>query len=84
MPDLSTSAVLKDAQALLAGYLTPSVRLGVTGLARAGKTVFVPVHWKLITLENLLVDLKFEFNQSNRGLYGADAAKSLLSEGEVK
>ncbi len=41
MPDLSTSAVFKDAQARLAGYLTPSVRLGVTGLARAGKTVFI-------------------------------------------
>lgn len=44
MPDLSdltTSAVLKDAQARLAGYLTPSVRLGVTGLARSGKTVFI-------------------------------------------
>lgn len=51
---------------------------------RAGKTVFVPVHWKLLTLEDLAVDLKFEFNQSNRGLYGTDAAKSLLSEGEVK
>ena len=51
---------------------------------RDGKTVFVPVHWKLITLENLLVDLKFEFNQSNRGLYGAGGAKSLLSEGAVK
>lgn len=41
MPDLTTSAVLKDAQVRLAGYLTPSVRLGVTGLARAGKTVFI-------------------------------------------
>ena len=27
------------------------------------------------------VDLKFEFNQSNRGLYGRDAGKSLLDEG---
>jgi hypothetical protein len=52
--------------------------------ARDGKTVFVPVHWKLITLQDLLVDLKFEFNQSNRGLYGSDAARALLSEGEVK
>jgi hypothetical protein len=51
---------------------------------RDGKTVFIPVHWKLITLQDLLVDLKFEFNQSNRGLYGTDAAKALLSEGEVK
>jgi len=48
-----------------------------------GKTVFVPVHWKLLTLENLTVDLKLEFNQSNRGLYGPDAGKSLLSESSV-
>lgn len=36
---------------------------------REGRTCFVPVHWRLLTLENLEVDLKFEFNQSNRGLY---------------
>jgi hypothetical protein len=47
---------------------------------RDGKTAFTPTHWKLITLQNLEVDLKFEFNQSNRGLYGKDAAKALLSE----
>jgi hypothetical protein len=36
---------------------------------RDGSTRFVPVHWKLLTLEDLEVDLKFEFNQHNRGLY---------------
>jgi hypothetical protein len=50
---------------------------------RGGKTVFIPVHWKLIALENLQVDLKFEFNQSNRGLYGKDS-QALLGEGETK
>ena len=50
---------------------------------RDGQTVFVPVHWKLITLENLEVELKAEFNQSNRGLYGAGADKALLSESGV-
>jgi hypothetical protein len=49
---------------------------------RDGKTAFVPVHWKLITLQNLQVDLKFEFNQSNRQLYGDSSA--LLSEGAIK
>ena len=48
---------------------------------RNGQTAFIPVHWKLITLENLEVDLKFEFNQSNRGLYGKDAAPAVLGEG---
>ena len=51
---------------------------------REGKTVFTPVHWKLITLENLEVDLKFEFNQSNRGLYGKGSGPALLSEGAVE
>ena len=41
MPELTTAAILKDAQTRLGDYLTPSVRLGVTGLARAGKTVFI-------------------------------------------
>ena len=51
---------------------------------RDGKTVFVPVHWKLITLQDLEVDLKFEFNQSNRGLYGKEAGNALLSEGSIE
>lgn len=49
---------------------------------RDGRSVLAPRHWKLITLQNLEVDLKFEFNQSNRGLYGNRAA--VLSEGELK
>jgi hypothetical protein len=49
-----------------------------------GKTVFIPTHWKLITLENLEVDLKFEFNQNNRGLYGREAGPAMLGESEIK
>ncbi|SFV38543.1 YcjX family protein [Hyphomicrobium facile] len=41
MAEISYSELLKDAQARFADYLTPSVRLGVTGLSRAGKTVFI-------------------------------------------
>jgi len=54
-------------------------------ITRAGKPAFIPVHWKLLTLQDLQVDLKFEFNQSNRGLYGKEAGKAILAEGqEVK
>lgn len=49
---------------------------------RGGRAVLAPRHWKLITLQDLEVDLKFEFNQSNRGLYGNRAA--VLSEGGLK
>lgn len=51
---------------------------------RDDRTAFIPVHWKLITLQDLEVDLKFEFNQSNRGLYGPDSAKALIGEGTAK
>ena len=49
---------------------------------RAGKPAFIPVHWKLLTLQDLQVDLKFEFNQSNRGLYGKEAGKAILAESQ--
>lgn len=37
----NVSERLKDARARLNDYMTPSVRLGVTGLSRSGKTVFI-------------------------------------------
>jgi hypothetical protein len=77
-------------------YFSPSERPKVTRDAlhlllafelerteRDGQTVFRPTHWKLITLEGLKVELKFEFNQSNRGLYGPGNADARLGEGEV-
>ena len=41
MADITSFDSFKSAQARLSDYLTPSVRLGVTGLSRAGKTVFI-------------------------------------------
>jgi predicted YcjX-like family ATPase len=37
----ATADALKSAAELIAGLATPTVRLGVTGLARSGKTVFI-------------------------------------------
>ncbi|MBU6411255.1 MAG: hypothetical protein KGR98_12795 [Verrucomicrobia bacterium] len=51
---------------------------------RKGKPAFVPVHWKLMTLQDLMVDLKHEFNQHNRNMYGSGAAKALIAEADVK
>lgn len=68
--------VTRDALHLLLAYELEKVE-------RNGKTSFLPRHWKLISLQDLEVDLKFEFNQSNRGLYGKDAQKALLSEGKA-
>jgi hypothetical protein len=49
--------------------------------ARDGQTVFLPSRWRLISLYDLEVDLKFEFNQSNRGMYHQPQA--VLGEGEL-
>lgn len=70
--------VTRDALHLLLAYELEKT-------TRNGKPTFIPVHWKLITLQDLQVDLKFEFNQSNRGLYGKAAGKATLAESrEVK
>jgi hypothetical protein len=65
--------VTRDALHLLLAYQLERTE-------RKGQAAFIPIHWKLITLQDLEVDLKFEFNQSNRGLYGKEAAKALLGE----
>jgi predicted YcjX-like family ATPase len=41
LADPTYSELFKNAQTRLGDFLTPAVRLGVTGLSRAGKTVFI-------------------------------------------
>lgn len=48
---------------------------------RKGKKAFIPVSWQIYTLEKLLVQVKHEFNASNRELYIKDA---LLAKGKIK
>lgn len=51
---------------------------------RGGKMVYVPKHWRLYTLEKLAVNIKHEFNQNNRTLYGSKSdISSLLAEGNL-
>lgn len=69
--------VTKDALHLLLAYQLETAE-------RDGKAAFVPVHWKLITLHGMKVDLKHEFNQSNRNMYGMAAAGALISEADIE
>lgn len=48
---------------------------------RQGRDAFVPVHWRINTLEDLKVDLKYEFNADNREMCGRNEA--LLAEGDL-
>ncbi|MEO0116269.1 MAG: hypothetical protein ABIK97_01855 [candidate division WOR-3 bacterium] len=48
---------------------------------RKGKKAFIPISWQIYTLDQLLIQVKHEFNASNRDLYRKDA---LLAEGRLK
>jgi len=48
---------------------------------RGNKTAFVPVHWKIFDTNNLNVQIKHEFNSTNKDMYIKEA---LLAEGNDK
>jgi hypothetical protein len=48
---------------------------------REGKRAFVPISWQIYTLHKLLIQVKHEFNASNKDLYKKEA---LLAEGVIK
>ncbi len=68
------SKITKDASHLMVSF-------EIIRESRRGKSAFVPVHWRLYTLEKMLVQVKHEFNASGREMYRPE---SLLAEGGVK
>lgn len=48
---------------------------------RNGETAFVPISWEIYTLDKLLVQVKHEFNASNKDLYRPVA---LLARGQIR
>jgi len=65
--------ITKDAFHLLMSF-------EITTAERKGKRAFIPVSWQVYTLEKLLIQIKHEFNASNRELYMREA---LLAEGKI-
>ncbi|MCX7762916.1 MAG: restriction endonuclease [Candidatus Kryptonium sp.] len=63
--------IVKDAYHLLLSYELKQV-------TKNKKQVYIPVSWQLYTLENLSVQIKHEFNASNKDIYRKDF---LLAEG---
>lgn len=74
-------------------YFQPSKTCKITGRARhlmvgfeiikekkGNTTVFVPIHWKLYSLQNMTVQVKHEFNASNKAMYRPEM---LLAEGGI-
>ena len=66
--------ITKDAFHLLLSF-------ELTSEERKGQRAFVPISWQLYTLENLKVQVKHEFNASNKDLYKSEF---LLARGKIK
>jgi len=45
------------------------------------KNIYKCKHWKILSVENLLVDVKYEFNSDNLRLYGEELT---LAKGSIK
>jgi hypothetical protein len=65
--------ITKDAFHLLMSF-------ELTTAERKGKKAFVPITWQIYTLDKLLVQIKHEFNASNKELYTKEA---LIAEGRI-
>ncbi|MBP9004780.1 MAG: hypothetical protein KBG36_00845 [Candidatus Marinimicrobia bacterium] len=48
---------------------------------REGKRAFLPVHWKIFSIDNLIGQIKHEFNSSNKQMYKDE---NLLAEGGLE
>jgi len=47
---------------------------------RSDKSAFVPIYWKIFSTDNLIGQIKHEFNSTNKQMYTEEA---LLAEGEI-
>ncbi len=58
------------------------VSFEIKTLQRNNKDVSIPINWKLYNLENLRLQMKPEFNASNKDMYGVNGLP-LLAEGRI-
>ncbi|MBI3290938.1 restriction endonuclease [Candidatus Falkowbacteria bacterium] len=65
--------ITKDAPHLLISYQ----------MEKADNGLYYAKHWKFYSLENLKVDLKHEFNQNNKKMYGDESYLDLILEKEI-
>ena len=92
--ECKTYNTLKKGQSFRTFYFSPSEDPKITTDAfhllmsfeldtaqRKGKKAFIPISWQIYTLDKLLIQVKHEFNASNRELYTKEA---LLAQGIIK
>jgi len=92
--DCKTYSTLTKNQSFRTFYFSPSEDPKITKDAfhllmsfeldtaeRKGKRAFIPISWQIYTLDKLLIQVKHEFNASNRELYTKEA---LLAQGKIQ
>jgi len=72
-PSKKACKITKDARHLILSFQIETT-------TRKGRRVYVPVHWRVYDTDTMLVQVKHEFNASNKQIYRED---SLLAEGEI-
>lgn len=65
--------VIYDARHLIISFKIERVE-------REGKRAFIPVYWKIFSTDNLIGQIKHEFNSTNKQMYTDEA---LLAEGDI-
>lgn len=70
---LTDFKVIYDARHLIVSFK-------IARAEREGKRAFVPVYWKIFSTDNLIGQIKHEFNSTNKQMYTDEA---LLAEGDV-
>lgn len=53
----------------------------IEGAERNGKRAFIPTYWKIFSTDNLIGQIKHEFNSTNKQMYTKEA---LLAEGKIE
>ncbi len=50
---------------------------------KADKNIYKCKYYKILSLESLSLDVKYEFNSDNRRMYSGEAGTIILDEGEI-
>lgn len=66
-----------------ASHFILSFEIYITG-ARGNEHIYKCSHYKILSIESLSLDLKYEFNSDNKRMYSGKDGTIILAEGEIK
>jgi len=66
-----------------APYFILSFEIYVAG-EKGNKHIYKCKHYKILSIESLLLDVKYEFNSDNKRMYSGKDGTSILAEGKIE